>query len=157
MSIMCFRFKLILFIFIVVSSTAAYAETGKKPDPASVALGKKLYVQNCQTCHQKEGVGERPVPIALRKPGYIPAIPLNETSHAWHHPDEQMVNTILNGTPSTKRMPAWRGKLSVKDAQNIVAYIKSLWSPNILACQGSKHMSAGCAPRETKPVQTRYK
>ncbi|HEC26215.1 MAG TPA: cytochrome c [Gammaproteobacteria bacterium] len=155
MSIVNSGFKFVLFTFFVMSSAVAHAETGKKPDPASVSLGKKLYEQNCQTCHQKEGVGETPVPIALRKPGYIPAMPLNETSHAWHHPDEQMVNTILNGTPSTKRMPAWRNKLSVKDAQDIVAYIKSLWSPNILACQGSKHMSAGCAPKGAQRVQTR--
>jgi len=71
MSIVSSGLKFILFIFIVMSSAAVYAETGKKPDPTAVSLGKKLFEQNCQTCHQKEGVGEKPVPLALRRPGYI--------------------------------------------------------------------------------------
>lgn len=141
MSIAYSRFKFILFIFIVTSSAAAYAETGKKPDPTSVSRGEKLYTQYCQVCHQKNGVGEKQIPRTIRKPGYVVAMPLNETSHAWHHGDEQLVNTILEGTPSTDRMPAWKGALSEKEVQYIVAYIKSLWSPRIIACQGPKHMS----------------
>ncbi|NOY17113.1 MAG: cytochrome c [Gammaproteobacteria bacterium] len=155
MSIMSYGFKFILFTFIVMFSAVVYGETGKKPDPTSVSNGKELYGQYCQACHQKQGVGEKPVPPALRKPGYIPALPLNETSHAWHHTDKQMVNTILNGTPSTKRMPAWKGTISEKDAQYIVSYIKSLWGPKTLSCQGPKHMSARCTPKEAKRTQTR--
>ena len=141
MSIVCPGFKFILFIIFMVSSFGVFAETGEKPDPISVSLGKKLYEQHCQVCHQKEGVGENQVPLSIRKPGYIPAMPLNETSHAWHHGDKQLVKMILEGTPSTARMPAWKGTISERDAQYIVSYIKSLWSPRIIACQGPKHMS----------------
>ena len=39
-------------------------------------------------------------------------------------------------------MPPWRGVLSRDDAIDIVAYIKTLWTPFIRAnCQGAKHMS----------------
>ena len=117
------------------------AETGKMSDPETVALGKKLYEQYCRVCHQKDGVGEPSIPWSIRKPGYITAMPLNETSHAWHHSDEQLVQTILDGLRRTNRMPAWRNVISEKEASDIVAYIKSLWSPKILACQGSKHMN----------------
>jgi mono/diheme cytochrome c family protein len=68
-------------------------------------------------------------------------MPLNETSHAWHHGDEQLVRIILEGLRKTDRMPALKGIISEKEAYDIVAYIKSLWSARIIACQGPKHMS----------------
>jgi len=155
MSNMPKSFNHILSVFIFFFSVAAYAETGKNPDPASVATGKKLYQNNCQTCHQKDGVGEKEVPPALRLPGFISAMPLNATSHAWHHTDKQIVNTILNGKANTKRMPAWKGKLSESDAIHIVSYLKSLWGPKVVACQGAKHMSPNCSPKvlNTQPAQ----
>jgi len=117
-----------------------YAETGKAADAKSVAMGKKLYIQHCQVCHQKDGVGEEPISIYIRLPGFVTAMPLNDTSHAWHHGDRQLVQIILRGSPRTKRMRAWKGTLSEQQVQHIVAYIKSLWSPAVLACQGPKHM-----------------
>jgi len=117
------------------------AETGQRPDPESVAAGKALYQQYCQRCHQKDGEGELPIPPFLKKPGYTTSMPLNETSHAWHHTDEQLVHTILNGLRRTQRMPAMKGTLSEQQASQIVAYIKSLWSDRILSCQGPRHMS----------------
>lgn len=121
-------------------SESVPAETGKKPDLASVKAGHKLYEQHCQVCHQKDGVGAYPVPLSIRNPAYIPPMPLNETSHAWHHSDENLVQTIMNGIPQ-RQMPDWRQVLSEKQAKEIVAYIKSLWSAKILSCQGPKHMS----------------
>jgi len=135
-------FMIIFFVaFFITISPLAYGETGKKPDPISVSLGKVLYEKYCLTCHQKNGTGENRVPVTIRKPGYIPAMPLNESSHAWHHSDEQLLGMILEGTPSTTRMPGWKGTISVRNAKYIVSYIKSLWSPRIIKCQGPKHMS----------------
>ena len=118
-----------------------HAETGKAPDPEAVVRGKQLYEKYCQGCHKKDGVGEPPIPLSIRKPGYLTAMPLNETSHAWHHGDEQLVQIVLQGLERTNRMPGWKAVLSEEEARDIVAYIKSLWSPRILACQGPKHMS----------------
>lgn len=124
----------------ILTPSDILAETGKKPDPESVKLGKILYEKHCEVCHQKDGIGANPVPWSIRNPSYIPPMPLNETSHAWHHSDEQLVHTILNGI-AERNMPAWQQVLSDKEAAEIVAYIKSLWSAKILACQGPKHMS----------------
>jgi len=135
---------IISLVFMTTFGGSGYAETGKAPDAKSVAMGKKLYIQHCQVCHQKEGVGEEPISIYIRLPGFITAMPLNETSHAWHHGDRQLVQIILRGSSRTKRMRAWKGTLTAEQVQHIVSYIKSLWSPKILACQGSKHTSPGC-------------
>jgi len=132
--------SLICVLTLTAVTSVTFAETGKAPDPKAVKTGKALYVKHCQACHQKDGVGQQQLPLGIRRPGYIPAMPLNETSHAWHHGDEQLVATILSGIKQ-RGMPSFRGTLSELDAINIVAYVKSLWPPKILDCQGPKHMS----------------
>lgn len=128
-------------LVMILGYGVSFAETGKPPAAKAVARGKPLYEKYCLGCHQKDGEGQRPDPWAVRRHEPIPAMPLNETSHAWHHSDEQLVNTILNGVERTRTMPAFKGSISEKQAQDIVAYIKSLWSPRIIACQGPRHMS----------------
>ncbi|MCW8907400.1 MAG: cytochrome c [Sedimenticola sp.] len=123
-----------------LASLAANGETGQPPDPASVAAGERLYSQHCVACHGERGAGEAPIPPTIRAPGYLAAMPLDETSHAWHHSDEQLVETIMEGLRRTDRMPPRKGLLSQAEARQLVAYIKSLWSPRIIACQGPAHM-----------------
>lgn len=129
------------FLLFIPLSGIVHAETGKVPDPEAVVRGKQLYGKYCQACHKEDGVGEPPIPWSIRKRGYLTAMPLNETSHAWHHGDEQLAQIVLQGLKRTNRMPGWKAVLSEKEARDIVAYIKSLWSSRILACQGPKHMS----------------
>ena len=130
-----------LLVLLLVSVQSVWAETGVRPDPAAVARGAKLYETNCVACHRKVGVGEPYIPWSIRHPDLIQAMPLNESSHAWHHGDEQLVATILDGNQRSRlRMPVFRNILSVKDANDLVAYLKSLWSDRILACQGPAHM-----------------
>lgn len=133
--------RVLIIILYFACNNIAFAETGLMPDIKSIISGKILYEKHCLNCHQKDGVGEPELPASIKRPGYLTAMPLNETSHAWHHSDEQLANNILNGLKRTKRMPAFNTLISVKDAEDIVAYIKSLWSPRIIACQGPKHMS----------------
>ncbi len=107
--------------------------------PETIRKGQALYVENCQECHGVKGIGERPgEPNARDDFGFV-APALNDDAHGWHHPDKQLVETILNGSPRNERMIAWRKTLSEKETETIVTYIKSLWSFRSLACQGTKH------------------
>ncbi|MFQ5755900.1 MAG: c-type cytochrome [Acidiferrobacterales bacterium] len=133
--------QVVSLFLVIVFSGITNAETGHAPEPEAILFGKQLYEKHCQVCHQKDGVGEPPIPWGIRKAGYFTAMPLNETSHAWHHTDEQLANMILEGLRRTDRMPAFKQVLSGKEVDDIVAYIKSLWSPRIVACQGPKHMT----------------
>lgn len=133
--------KCMLIAPLLFTSQTVLSETWGAPGPAEVEAGKVLYEQYCLSCHQKDGVGEQPIPKHIRLPGYLTAMPLNETSHAWHHTDEQIANTIMNGLKHAPRMPAWKSVLTEKQAVHLVAYIKSLWSDRVLACQGPKHMT----------------
>ncbi len=129
-------------VLLAPDANVARAETGKPPDPSAALRGATLYRSYCLSCHDRDGAGEPSAPRSIRRLDYVSAMPLNEASHAWHHGDEQLVRMILDGTPrSRSRMPVWRGILSEQDARDLVAYLKSLWSDRIIACQGPKHMS----------------
>jgi mono/diheme cytochrome c family protein len=102
--------------------------------------GENLYNANCQSCHGVQGVGETYTEESLTTQGYIMAPALDDSTHAWHHTDDDLVKTILEGSDRTERMKAWKHELKDKDARDIVAYMKSLWSQRALDCQGPKHM-----------------
>ncbi|WP_177418301.1 c-type cytochrome [endosymbiont of Lamellibrachia barhami] len=103
--------------------------------------GQKLFTDHCQSCHGVDGVGETYTLEALTNKNYVMAPALDESAHAWHHTDEALVKTILDGSQRTERMVAWKTKgLDEKDAKDLVVYIKSLWDKRALECQGPKHM-----------------
>jgi mono/diheme cytochrome c family protein len=103
--------------------------------------GLSLFRKNCQSCHGIDGVGETYNMQALTDKNYIRAPAMNDSEHAWHHTDEALVKTILEGSTRTQRMTAWKNLgLSEQDGQDLVAYIKSLWTQRELDCQGPKHM-----------------
>lgn len=114
-----------------------------KAIPDRIAAGKKLYEENCVACHGEKGIGEKPGdPMAVDDNGLPVAPALDDSMHGWHHSDEQLMATILEGSPRNERMQAWKENgISQDDAEDIVAYIKSLWSFTSLSCQGPRHMS----------------
>jgi demethylmenaquinone methyltransferase/2-methoxy-6-polyprenyl-1,4-benzoquinol methylase len=65
--------QVVSFFLVIVFSGIVNAETGHAPEPEAVLLGKQLYEKHCQVCHQKDGVGEQPIPWGIRKPGYFTA------------------------------------------------------------------------------------
>ncbi len=115
-------------------------EGSDRATPQAIRKGERLFAKNCQQCHGLQGVGERPDdPYAKDDYGFV-APALNDDAHAWHHPDRQLIDMILNGSSRNERMIAWKTTLSRQNAANLVTYIKSLWSFRSLACQGGRHM-----------------
>ena len=112
-----------------------------KPLSDAAKRGKKIFTERCQSCHGIDGVGETYSVQALTDKNYISAPALDNTAHAWHHTDDALVNTILDGSPRTEKMRAWKKEgVTEADARDLVAYIKSLWGQRELDCQGPKHM-----------------
>ncbi|MCH7882137.1 MAG: cytochrome c [Proteobacteria bacterium] len=113
-----------------------------KTSSEAEARGLSLYKNNCQACHGIDGVGETYNMQALTDKDYLRAPAMNDSEHAWHHTDEALVKTILEGSPREPRMLAWKKNgLTEQNAQDLVAYIKSLWTQRELDCQGPKHMN----------------
>jgi mono/diheme cytochrome c family protein len=111
-----------------------------RESPEQVAEAGQLYGRLCQSCHGAKGVGEKPGNLrAMDEYGFV-APPLDDSSHGWHHGDDGLVRTILDGSPRNPRMMPFRELVTEGDARDLVAYIKSLWSFRSLACQGARHM-----------------
>ncbi|MBI3742530.1 MAG: hypothetical protein HY257_12360 [Chloroflexi bacterium] len=67
----------------------------------------------------------------------------NANGHTWHHPDceltyiilygsnemTEMMRQMMNVPTTTPRMPAWRAKLSSEEISEILAFIKTMWTP----------------------------
>jgi mono/diheme cytochrome c family protein len=108
--------------------------------PDLVAVGGRLFDQLCQSCHGAKGVGERPEDMHTTDEYGFVAPPLDNSSHGWHHSDDGLVRTILNGSSRNPRMMPFKELITETDARNLVAYVKSLWNFSSLACQGARHM-----------------
>lgn len=100
-------------------------------DQAQIKRGEAVYIANCAGCHGPNGAGTPD----WRKPnadGKYPPPPLDGTAHAWHHSTEVLKKTILKGTPpEIGSMPAWEGKLSEHQVDDVIVWIKSLWPDEI--------------------------
>ena len=102
--------------------------------PAQIQLGEVLYRRNCAICHGEAGVGEIPgKPNGGRKPdrGYI-APAHNGNGHTWHHPPDVLFEIVKSGSPARDSpMKGWKGRLNDEEIRAILAYILSLWPPDL--------------------------
>ncbi len=133
-----------LIIIRLIGAIIGYTQLGKS-NPTSVENGETLYQAYCVSCHGVSGIGERPDDIyATDEYGFV-APPLDDSAHAFHHTDDALAEMILEGSSRNPRMMGWKTALSKEDAEDVVAYIKSLWSPYIREnCQGPNHMKPEC-------------
>jgi len=92
------------------------------------ATGKKLFLADCSSCHLASGVGG--VNIGNVQSADLQAPGLEQT---YNHSDKLILRAILyardqDNAPLNKPMPAWQGKLTVAQARDIIAYLKTLHS-----------------------------
>jgi mono/diheme cytochrome c family protein len=102
----------------------------------AVALGQKLYNQNCAACHQPNLTGHKDWKTKLDSDGHRLPPPLNGTGHAWHHSDAMLHEVIKHGY--SKMVKNYKGKmmgfgkvLNDTDIDHILAYMKSTWSDDV--------------------------
>ena len=87
------------------------------PDANSIAAGRRLYDQNCISCHGRTGVP----PAGLQLNPY----PLDLTVHVPQHPDGQLYNFIANGVPGSA-MVAWKDAgLTEEQIWHLVNYLRT--------------------------------
>lgn len=103
-------------------------------DPGEVARGRQVYLQNCASCHAPtaQGAPNWQQPDAR---GNLPPPPHDDTGHTWRHGDAELAGIIRNGardvfnkTPELT-MPPFKDRLSEEEITAVIAYFKSLWSP----------------------------
>ncbi len=115
-----------LFASLFVLMPVLLAACAVQPEPlasaAQLQLGEQVYAQTCAVCHGADGQGHA-----------LPAAPaLDDSEHAWHHPDAQIQQLILLGGPT---MPALGDQLSPKEVVAVIRYIQTWWTPQQLEAQ----------------------
>lgn len=101
-------------------------------DPAQVVRGQAVYEKHCLECHGAEGKGQPGDWRVRDADGFYPPPPLDDSAHAWHHPTEVLLEAIRDGSPPGEgKMPAWKDKLTEQEMQDVLDYIKSLWSDEV--------------------------
>lgn len=97
-----------------------------------IAAGQPLYQQHCASCHGANLEGQpnwkKPLPS-----GKYPAPPHDDAGHTWHHPDALLISIIHDGGNGSggaipSDMPAFKDKLTPRQIEAVLEYIKSHWS-----------------------------
>jgi len=114
------------------------------PDPFALMEGEGIYKAECAACHGEKLEGQ-PEWRTRRADGKLPAPPHDASGHTWHHPMEQLFAITKFGMvpPNAPEgyvsdMPAYGGKLTDRQIQNVLAYIESKWTPEIRARRAEK-------------------
>ena len=124
---------------------SAATETAAQ-DQAVIALGQRLYADNCASCHGADLEGQ-PDWQTAGADGVLPAPPHDETGHTWHHDDAMLTDYIRRGGQAvlddmgvamTSGMPGFDAVLSDGDIAAILAFIKSQWPSRIRAIQAER-------------------
>lgn len=78
--------------------------------------GEQIFKARCAMCHGQDGLANTPVPKMMQVPSFkSPAV--------MKHTEAQLVAITENGKG---KMPAFKGKLSHAEVEQVVSYIRSL-------------------------------
>jgi mono/diheme cytochrome c family protein len=135
--------RLLLVVPLLVCAACSERSPADPDNATQVASGKVIYAAECALCHAADLEGQPN--WKSRKPnGRMPAPPHDDTGHTWHHPDDVLFGITKfgmrppYGPPGYQSdMPAFRGSLSDQQIWDVVAYIKSRWSPRMREAQAA--------------------
>ena len=103
-------------------------------DSASVARGAKLFETHCVLCHGPQAQGH-PDWQTPSDGSFAAAPPLNGTGNDWKRSRAMLAATIQNGvrrkSDNADIMPAWKGRLSERDIEDVLNWLQSLWPAEV--------------------------
>lgn len=107
-----------VFIPILTAVAAVAFGVAAIGDAADLANGKTVYADKCARCHGVSGKGDGPKAETLEKK---PA-DYTDKKKMGGITDAQLKQAVLDGKPP---MPAYKGKISNKDLEDVLAYIRA--------------------------------
>lgn len=111
------------------------------PSLAQLERGARLFQEHCAQCHGPEAQGHPD----WATPGVIAAPPLDGSGNEWKRSRAAMAQVILNGAErdGVPVMPAWAGRLSEAEVDDIIAWYQALWPPEVYARWQQAHAGTG--------------
>ena len=138
------RIRASVVILAVLAVADCNNDTAIRSDPRNdeqVARGLRVYDERCATCHGRNLEGQ-PSWRARLSNGRMPAPPHDDSGHTWHHADDVLFGITKFGltppyapTGYMSDMPAFRDALADQQIYDVLAYIKSRWSPRAQRAQ----------------------
>lgn len=102
-----------------------------------LALGDRIYTENCASCHGIRLEGQ-PDWRSRSPDGLLPAPPHDDSGHTWHHPDDLLFRITKFGVAKTLNlpdyrtsMPAYDGVLNDQEIVAVLSWIKSRWPASV--------------------------
>lgn len=118
-------------------------------DPASITRGARLFEEHCVLCHGPQAQGH-PDWQTPSDGVFAAAPPLNGTGNDWKRSRIELVATIRNGvrrkSDKVDVMPAWKGRLSEQDIEDMLNWLQSLWPAEIYDAW-TKAQAAAATPK----------
>lgn len=124
-------------------------------DTKDVEAGRIVYQRYCASCHGARAEGEanweRP-----NAQGELPSPPHNAEGHTWKHSDEMLYRMVSEGwrDPFNKTqrltMPPFREVLSPQEIRDVIAYLKTLWTPEQRLFQWEETLVRGAFPPKAR-------
>ncbi len=101
-------------------------------DPGKIARGAKIFEENCAQCHGPQAQGH-PDWQTPSDGSFTAAPPLDGSGNEHKRSKSELLNVIRNGVRKNglEVMPAWQGRLSNQDLEDVVTWFQSLWPPEV--------------------------
>lgn len=127
MKCFCLKITFSLILFMLVACAPVPSLPLPTPTPNPVEVGRQVFLRVCAQCHGQSAEGYA---------NELAAPALDSTEHAWHHPDQQIHDWIVNGKLGLGReMPAMGDKLNDDEVHAVIDYLHTLWTPGQLEDQ----------------------
>lgn len=101
--------------------------------------GELNYNRYCAHCHGYNGEGQSPEAVETTLNLGMKTVPAHDdTGHTWQHPDELLVEVILEGIDNPLNqypMTGWGDVLTEEDALDIIDYMRQWWTEEQIAHQ----------------------
>jgi len=159
-----FRRPLVVLGTLMVAACGAGSDaTIDSQNAKQVARGSELYERHCASCHGRALEGQ-PAWRTRLPSGRMPAPPHDDSGHTWHHPDDVLAGiTKLGLTPPyappgyQSDMPAFGSLLTDAQIRDVLAYIKSRWSPRAREAQAqiTRDAAVRASGAESRPAAPR--
>lgn len=95
----------------------------------SMMRGARLYQEHCAQCHGPEAQGHPD----WENTQVVAAPPLNGTGKEWKLKKSELVKVIKSGSNKDGMpvMPAWNGRLSDEEIEDIIGWFQALWPADV--------------------------
>lgn len=125
------------------AAPASVDQAGRSFTTESLFSGVRLFHEHCAQCHGPEAQGHPD----WQNPKVAAAPPLNGTGNVWRRGKLEMIAVIKNGVKRNGEpvMPAWQGRLSDREIEDIISWYQALWPPEVYERWRKAH-AAGSAP-----------